>query len=146
MRINHIAYFSKNLGSASVFFETLNYRIGKKHDDYLLLFPPEKSLKKKSFSSIRQFLGSTFYSDEEISSEMFAEFHMPPNILILKSEIKTGIDHIAYETDSIDETNFSLIESKTNCPECMNKSFLINKSEELIGFNLKIMKSKNLKV
>ncbi len=113
----------------------------KKKIDSLILFPPEKSVKQKSHCSIKQFLGSTFYSDEEIDSEMFAEFHIPPNIVILKSENKVGIDHIAYEASDVN-CNTKI---KTRCPECESNCLLIN-SKDTIGFDLKIIKSKNSKV
>lgn len=147
MRIAHIAYSVSNLDLSKDFFcENFGYRI-KTNDPHQLvvLEPPEKPRKGKHHNSIRQFVGPFLPEGEFIDPEMFAEFHIPPDIILQKSTNASGLNHISFEVDDVKKVfdkfkKWGIVEG--GCSSCRGFNSFTVKSRDVIGVGIEFF-SKN---
>lgn len=142
MRIAHIAYSVSDIRAAAEFFCT-NFGYGFRDSEpngLLVLDPPEKPKKEKHHFSVRQFVGPFLPESENMDPGMFAEFHMPPQIVISESQNRTcGIHHVSYEVDNIRDAaikfqKFGIVEG--GCSECSNASSFTVKSRDILGVGI----------
>jgi catechol 2,3-dioxygenase-like lactoylglutathione lyase family enzyme len=126
MRLDHIAYRSKDRNKTAKFFmEALGYRIQAEFDiDFadgskakcIAMEPSEKPNTEKLHWTIRQYVGPVIPDNDYMDPKMFAEFHMPPEIFVSdgvpdsmvgrwveKRDGVGGIHHIAYQVESVEK-------------------------------------------
>ena len=120
MRLDHIAYRSKNRHKTAKFFaDTLGYKIGTEFQikfddgnkaDCLALVPPENRTEETSLWRME-----THLSLNEIETESPVEYHAPPEIFVSDGpegsivgdwvkEKGAGIHHIAYQVEDVEKT------------------------------------------
>lgn len=125
MRLDHIAYRVKDRNKTSEFFiDAFGYKVQTEFDiDFpdgsqakcIALEPPEKPKIETLHWVINQYVGNPFL--ENIQKEMFAQFHMPPEIFISdgtpdsivgkwveKRDNVGGVHHMAYQVQSVENT------------------------------------------
>lgn len=105
--------------------DALGYRIQTEFDiDFsdgtkakcIALEPPEKPKTDKLHWSIRQYVGPILPDSEKMNPDLFAEFHMPPEIFVSDGTPDSivgkwverrdgigGVHHIAYQVESVEK-------------------------------------------
>ena len=122
MRLDHIAYRSKNRHKTAKFFaDTLGYKIGTEFQikfddgnkaDCLALVPPENRTEETSLWRME-----THLSLNEIETESPVEYHAPPEIFVSDGPEGSivgdwvterggvgGVHHIAYQVENVEAT------------------------------------------
>lgn len=144
MRIAHIEYSVADLGrAADLFCGSFGCRVKSHKGDFLVLDPPEKPTRGRAGLLIRQFVGPASSDSDFIDPGMFAEFHMPPEIILSQSNSGfVGIHHVAYEVDNIKETSLKFRDLgivEEGCSECRGMScFTIKNSKSFMGLSIEV--------
>jgi len=122
MRLDHIAYRSKDRNKTAEFFaDTLGYTIGTEFQvkfddggkaDCLALVPPENRTEETNLWRLE-----TYLSMNEIETESPVEYHAPPEIFVSDGPEGSivgdwvadrggvgGIHHIAYQVEDVERT------------------------------------------
>ena len=83
----------------------------------IALEPPEKPKVENLHWVINQYVGNPFLDDHEVEKELFAQFHLPPEIFVSDGTPDSivgkwverrdgvgGVHHMAYQVESVEKT------------------------------------------
>jgi len=127
MRLDHIAYRTADRNKTAKFFiDAFGYRIQTEFDiDFsdgskakcIALEPPEKPKVENLHWVINQYVGNPFLDEHEVEKELFAQFHLPPEIFVSDGTPDSivgkwverrdgvgGVHHMAYQVESVEKT------------------------------------------
>ena len=126
IRLDHIAYRVKDRWkTANFIIESFGYRVQTEFEiefpdgtkaKCISLEPPEKPKVENLHWTITQYVGNPFVGNE-IQQDMFAQFHLPPEIFVSDGDSESivgkwvarrdgvgGVHHMAYQVDSVEKT------------------------------------------
>lgn len=127
MRLDHIAYrVADRTKTAKLFIDAFGYRIQTEFDiDFpdgskakcIALEPSEKPKIENLHWTISQYVGNPFAPGHDVEKDLFAQFHLPPEIFVSDGSPDSivgkwverrdgvgGVHHMAYQVESVEKT------------------------------------------